>query len=410
MNITLISLVFPPEPGSARRVGELADFLAKQGHQVSVITGFPSYPTGILYPGYKKKLIYREIWHDRVNVFRMYLYTSPKRDVFIHRLFHYLTFTLTCLLGGFVSPRPDIVYVVSPPYFLGLSGWIIARLRKGKLVFDVQDFWPEAPITLGYVKNRALITFLLKMEEFIYRHADLIFALSPRMRDKIIQRKANPEKVVHVYNWVDLKVFETYQQKTEVLAQFKNHFVVLFAGNMGVAQVLDTVLDAAVLLQTHPHIVFILLGGGMERARLEARAKQLGLSNVVFMGPVTEAEVLDYFAEADVLLVTLGKAPHREAALPSKIQMYMATGKPILAAVAGAAAEVIEAAQCGIVVESESPEALAAGVLKLSAMSDETLKTLGTAGASYARQHFALENQCGYIESQLSHLLEPHGD
>jgi len=405
MNIAIVSLVFPPETGSARRVGELAQSLAGQGHQVSVVTGFPSYPKGIVYQGFRKTLIQKSRWSETADLFRVYLYTSPRRRQFAHRLLHYLTFTLTSILGGLRAPRPDVVYVVSPPYFLGFSGWLIARARGARLAFDVQDFWPEAPIALGYVKNQALVKILLWLERFIYDRCDVIFALSDLMKAKIVERGVLPQKIERVYNWVDLsELVSVPGDERRAQHNLQNKFVVLFAGNMGLAQGLDVVLDAAHLLQDRSDIAFVLLGDGIERPRLVERAQSLDLRNLLFIDAVPEKDVPPYLGMADVLLATLGRAKHREAALPSKIQVYMASAKPLLVAAEGAAAQVVQQAGCGLVVAPDAPQDLAAAVLQLQTMSPQARRDLGEAGRLYAEQNFAREQQCSLIESRLISL------
>ena len=402
MNILVISLVFPPETGSARRVGELAQFLVQQGHRVSVITGFPSYPKGVVFEGYRKTLVQKSRWEGTVDLYRVYLYTSPRRQQFVHRMLHYLTFTVSAALGGLLTVRPDAVYVVSPPYFLGLSGWFIARLRGARLAFDVQDFWPEAPIALGYVKSRLLIKALLGLERFIYSQSDVVFALSDVMKERIAKRGVPSEKIERVYNWVDLARFAPVcGDERRAHYGLKDKFVVLFAGNMGRAQGLDSVVDAAALLRDQPDIVLALLGDGVERPRLIERAHRLDLSNLLFIDAVSEGQVAPYLGMADVLLATLGRAKHREAALPSKIQVYMASAKPLLVAAEGAAVQVVQHAGCGLVVPPDDPEALAKGVLRLRDMSPWARQELGQAGRTYAEKHFERDEQCRLIESRL---------
>lgn len=387
-------------------MGELAQSLASLGHQVSVITGFPSYPKGMVYAGYCKKFVEKSQWSQAVALLRVYLHTSPNRQSSYHRILHYLSFTVMSVLGGLIAPQTAVVYVISPPYFLGLSGWLIARLRGARLAFDVQDFWPEAPIALGYVKHGWLIRMLIGLEQFIYQRSDTIFALSAVMREKILERGVLGEKIEVVYNWVDLIKFAPQAGSTLRLTQgLADRFVVLFAGNLGRAQGLDAVIDAAESLREYQDIVFVLLGEGIERVRLMERAKGLKLSNLRFMDAVPEEQVPPYLGMADVLLVTLGRARHREAALPSKIQVYMASAKPILVAAEGAAAQVIEQARCGIVAEPDEPTLLAEAVLRLRAMSKRERQVLGTNGREYAEKHFDRSQQCRRIAMRLEQIV-----
>jgi colanic acid biosynthesis glycosyl transferase WcaI len=405
MNVTIISLVFPPETGSARRTSELAESLASQGNQVAVVTGFPSYPKGSVYAGYRKKIFEKSRWAGSVDLIRVWLYTSPNRHSSYHRILHYVTFTVMSVLGGLLAPKPAVVYVISPPYFLGLSGWIVACLRGARLAFDVQDFWPEAPIALEYVKHNWLIRILIGLERFIYQRSDVIFVLSAVMREKILERGISVEKIEVVYNWVDLVKFAPRAGDTVRLAHgWVERFIVLFAGNMGRAQGLDAVVDAAEQLREYPDIVFVMLGDGIERARLIERAKSLELLNLRFIDAVPEDQVPPYLGMADVLLVTLGRAKHREAALPSKIQVYMASAKPILVAAEGAAAQVIEQARGGIVVAPDDPTSLAEAVLRLRTMSKMERQALGTNAREYAEKHFDRAQQCRRIALRLEDI------
>jgi glycosyltransferase involved in cell wall biosynthesis len=407
MRILIISLVFPPETGAARRVGELAQSLSLIGHQVSVVTGFPSYPTGIVYRGYHKVLFKRERWENCIDLVRVYLYTSSQRKKFFHRLVHYLTFTFSSIMGGLLSHRPDVIYVVSPPYFLGISGWILSKFRRARLVLDVQDLWPAAPIALGYIKNRFAIKFLLGMETFIYTRSRLIFALSDVMKDRIYKRGVPLDKIKTIYNWVDLTKYKSvHADDLKIQLGIQDRFVILFAGNLGQAQGLESVIQTANLLKTHSDILFVFLGEGIEKPRLMDLVKSLHLSNVLFLDGVQEEQVPVYLGMADVLLATLGRAKHREAAVPSKIQTYMSSEKPLLLAIEGAAAQIVEQANCGIVVPPDDSDALAKAVLQLKNFSPFERKEMGRNGKAYAEQFFDREKQCLYISACLNEIVE----
>ncbi len=406
MHILIISLIFPPEKGSARRVGELAAALAQAGNQVTVVTGFPSYPTGSVFQGYTRKFLQRERWEERMDVYRVFLHVSPKRKQAFHRLAHYLSFTVSSVIGGLLAPRPDIVYVVSPPYFLGFSGWLISLLRGARLVFDVQDFWPEAPIAMGYVKNGLLIKALFGFERFIYNKSKRIFTLSDVMKERIIARGVAAGKIIRVYNWVNF--FGLTLESDEALRArlgLRNKFIALFAGNMGLAQGLDNVLRAAKALESQPEVVVVLLGDGIERANLMHLAQEMNLRNVLFLDAVPESEVSSYLSIAHVLLIPLARAKHREGAIPSKIQMYMANRKPMVVAAEGAAAQIVQQAKCGIAVPPEDPAALAQAILCVKDMSPQTRNELGQAGRRFAEENFDYMQQCGRIETHLRQLF-----
>ncbi len=408
MNILMLSLIFPPETGSARRVGELADFFAGKGHDVSVVTGFPTYPQGALYPGFRKNLIRREQLSEKLSVTRVWLYTTPKRFSTLRRLVHYGTFTVSSFFAMLTCKRPDVIYVVSHPYFLGLSAILLRLLRGGKIVLDVQDSWPEAPIALGYIRWQWLIRMLVSTEKYVYRAANLISTLSPEMASRLIFRGAEPEKVETVYNWVDHRRFSPVDGGAlRSRLGLDGLFVVLYAGNIGKPQGLDVVISAAGIVQDSAKIHYVIIGDGAEKRTLQELARSHGVTNVSFLPAVPESEIIDYLGMADALLVHLTKAPHRSGVIPSKLQIYMAAGKPILLGAVGASARIVADASCGVVFEPGSPEGLAEAAQRVAATTPEERQALGMTGRAYAMQHFDLTAQCSRSEQLIAELIAP---
>ena len=184
-------------------------------------------------------------------------------------------------------------------------------------------------------------------------------------------------------------------------------FIILFAGNLGMAQYLDNVLEAASIIQKkkEDNILFVFLGEGVEKQRLMDKSQEMGLKNVIFLNGVPETEVPEYLGMADVLLSNLGRAPHREAAIPSKIQVYMTSCKPLLVAAEGATVQLVKEAKCGLVVSPDNPEALSNAVLELSNMNVEERHKLGKAAREYAIQHFDLKKQCVFYDQKLKEIV-----
>ncbi len=407
MKITIISLIFPPETGAARRVGEIVQFLAEKGHDVTVITGYPNYPKGVIFEGYKNRFIEKSIWKDKVNIYRVGLYITSKRSSFKHRLLQYLSFMLSSFIGSLQGAKPDVIYFLSPPYFLGITAWLAAKIRGAKLAMDVQDFWPEAAIAVGWVKNKTFIKFLYATERFIYRKCDTIFTVSDVMKRKIIERGIPEDKIFPNLNWCDTNTYAPVSgDSIRKLHNLEAMFVILFAGNLGIAQSLDNVLEAAKILQANDDntIVFVLLGEGVEKSRLVEKGAKLKLNNVKFLPGVPESEVPYYFGMSNVLLSNLGRAPHREAAIPSKIQVYMTSAKPLLVAAEGASVQLVEKAICGITVPPDDPVALSKAALELAGMSKDRREQLGRAAREYAIEHFDLKKQCAFCERKLKEI------
>ncbi len=337
-------------------------------------------------------------------MYRVFTHISSNRQSSLNRALNYLSFSVFSLIGLLSGPRPEVVYVASPPYFLGLSGWFGSVLRGARFVFDVQDLWPDAPIALGYVKSKWAIRFLKAIERFIYARASLIFTLSETMRTRVADRVKDKSKVLLVHNWVDLQEYgpvDGLSLKRRLGLEGK--FIALFAGNIGKAQGLDMVLDAALELLGNPNVQFVVLGDGIEKERIMNRANESFITNISFRESVPEDQVPMYLGMADVLLVTLARAKHREAAIPSKLQVYMASAKPIVVAAEGAAAQVVQIAGCGLATSPHNGKALAEAIEAVRRMSDAERDRLGQAGRLYATKHFSMKQQCGEIER---HLVE----
>jgi glycosyltransferase involved in cell wall biosynthesis len=317
----------------------------------------------------------------------------------------YLSFAIFSLIGLMAGPKPDVVYVASPPYFLGLTGWVACVLRRSKLVMDIQDLWPDAPIALGYIKSKWMIQLLKAIEQFIYARASLVFTISETMRTLVAERVKDGSKVWLVCNWVDLKEYGPVDgMALKSRLGFEGKFIALFAGNIGKAQGLDMVLDAARECGDNPDVQFVVLGDGIEKERMMNRAEQLSMRNISFLDPVPEDQVPAHLGMADVLLVTLARAKHREAVIPSKLQVYMASAKPIVVAAEGAAAEVVRIANCGITAAPHDGKALAEAVDAVRRMSNSERDRLGQAGRLYAQEHFSMKRQCAEIERHLVEL------
>ncbi|TAJ60729.1 glycosyltransferase family 4 protein [Variovorax sp.] len=387
--VLLLTQWFDPEPTFKGIV--FARELVRQGFEVEVLTGFPNYPGGKVYPGYRIKLLQREVI-DGVHVTRVPLYPNHDQSA-LKRVLNYASFAASSLVYGlFMARRPDVIYAYHPPLTVGVTAGLLRLLRGVRVVYDIQDMWPDTLRATGMVSNTRALSIVAAVCRWVYRRADHIAVLSPGFKRLLLERGVQQSKVEVIYNWADEVSLGAQQGQVPVSFPGQERFRVLFAGNMGKAQALDAVLDAAALLQArNSRVCFVLLGGGVEVARLKQRTADLQLRNVVFLPSVPMSEVGVLLNAADALLVHLRKDPLFEITIPSKTQAYMAVGKPLLMAVDGDAAELVAQSGGGVVVESENGNALAEAVEAMSAMPVDALSAIGHRAQHYYREQLALK-------------------
>jgi glycosyltransferase involved in cell wall biosynthesis len=405
VRILLLTQWFQPEPflkGLA-----FARALAERGHRVEVLTGFPNYPGGKLYPGYRVRLWQREFM-EGIRVNRAALYPSHDQSG-LRRMVNYLSFALSCLLlSPWLTRKADVIYVYNL-VTLGPAAFLLRLLFGARVIIDIQDLWPESVINSRMLNSRAAHRILAAICNWIYRQADWLVVLSPGFKEALAQRGVQPEKIEVIYNWCD----ESSQRpaaRDEALAQklgLTGRFNVMFAGTMGTAQGLDTLLTAAQRCRVLvPEAQFVLVGGGVDRARLESRAAELGLINVRFL-PRQEPETMgSLYALADALLVHLKDDPLYRITIPSKTQAYLSMGRPIIMAVQGDAAALIRKAGAGVVCAPEDPDALAHTVAQLAALPIEDRKRMGRAGAAYYAENLAMQVGVERFENRMQALTK----
>ena len=379
---------FDPEPTFKGLV--FARALVKQGFEVEVVTGFPNYPGGKIYPGFKLKLFQRE-FIDGVKITRLPLYPSHGQSG-IGRVFNYVSFAAASLFYGVLfAKRPDVIYAYHPPLTVGIAASIIRFFRRVPVLYDIQDMWPDTLKATGMFSNDKLLGVVSKVCDWVYRHVDKLVVLSPGFKKVLIERGVPEDKIEVIYNWCAEEQI-TASAETPISFSDNARFRILFAGNMGKAQALDAVLDAAYTLQSRSRPVeFIFLGGGVEVDALKRIAIEKSLTNVTFLPAVPMAEVGGYLKAADALLVHLKKDPLFKITIPSKTQAYMAVGRPLLMAVDGDAAELVKQSGCGVVVESENVDSLVSGVELLLNSSAEELALMSQKGHDFYRKHLSLD-------------------
>ena len=391
IRILFITQWFQPEP--FYKGIPFAKALQERGYEVQVLTGFPNYPTGKVYPGYKIRFFQKESM-EGISVIRIPLYPSHDSSA-VGRIANYLSFALSAaMLGPWLIRRPDVIYVYHPPPTTYLPAFVLKLLYRVPVIYDIQDFWPDTLAATGMFNNHFGLKLVAVYCKLFYKIAAKLVVLSPGFKEKLIQNGVPENKIEIIYNWFDEKNLNPGRSSKEVseVLKHKDSFKVLFAGNMGKVQALETVLEAANLLKdSNPQIQFVFMGAGVEVEHLQAESVRMNLFNVHFLSPVPPEQMGEFLDAADVLLVHLKRDPLFEITIPSKIQAYLAAGKPILVAVPGDASELVMRAQAGFPCESENPDALAQKVVEFSRMSNGQLLQLGENGKRFYKKYMSMQ-------------------
>jgi putative colanic acid biosynthesis glycosyltransferase WcaI len=409
VKILLLTQFYPPEANSAAlKMADLAGHLTARGHQVTVVTGFPNYPDGVLHEGYRRTLCQSRVV-DGTRVIRTFVTLSPKRRQFSPRMKSYLSFMASSIYGAMRAGRQDLVYVYSPPLTLGVSGYVISRMLGAALVFDVNDLWPRAPIQLGLLKNPILIRMAEDLERFVYAKSDRVFFYSSWMREEVV-RAGTPESKTEVHPfWIDTDVFQPVSEESaaEVRRRFgiDDRLVVMYTGNLGLPQGLDTAIDCAKLLKerNHRRIQFVFVGGGADKERLVRMSEGYGLDNVLFVPPQPVSAMPAFMSAADVLLLHLDKAPFRAGTVPGKLLAYLSCGRSVLVGLEGEGADLIRQAGCGVVVEPENAEAMAQGLDRLA--DPDVRRQMGGAARQLALDRFDRKKLLASVESRFEEIV-----
>jgi colanic acid biosynthesis glycosyl transferase WcaI len=394
VKILYVSQYFPPEMGApAARVAELSRHWAQDRHEVTVLTGFPNHPTGIVPSGYRRKLrrfVAREKTNG-VNVIRTWLLPFPNRRTY-ERILNYTSFCLSAAATGLFIERPDVIIASSPQLLVGLSGWWLARCKRSRLIFEVRDLWPESLAAVGVGSTESLVyRSLARIAGFLYRNSDHIVVVTSAFKEYLVQHwLVAAEKISVVENGVEADLFSPRTEsslRTELGAEGK--FVVSYIGTMGNAHGLQTLVEAAAQLQNSvPRILFLLVGEGAEKAELVSLVRSRGLTNLRFVDQQSREKIPAYICASDACVVLLKKNDIFKTVIPSKMLEFMSCARPVILGVEGQARKILEEAQAGISIEPESPSELAQAVMRLA--EDEPLReTLGRNGRRYILQHFS---------------------
>ena len=391
MNILIITDSFPPEiKSSANLLFELSEDLAESGHQVTVITGFPKHYINNIDQRYRGKLFLCERM-NKVKVIRL-LSISFIRHIPVIRGLDQFLLSVIFFFGGISLGKQNVILTYSPPLPLGISAYLLGKIKKAPFIFNVQDIFPQSVIDLGLLKSKFLITISELMEKFIYKKAHYITVHSEGNRENIISKNVNPEKVVTIHNWVDtdlIKPVKTQDNNFRGKNNLKDKFVVSFAGTMGFAQGLEIVVNCAELLKSYKNILFLLVGDGIKKDGLINKAEDMQLNNIKFL-PVQSKKVYPFILyTSDICLVTLDKKVLTPA-VPAKLLNIMASGRPVVASMnlKGDAPKIIKSAECGYCIDADDVKGFSEAILKL--YDNPTLREdMGKNGRSYAVKYFS---------------------
>ena|ERR1017187_8950586 len=402
MRVLILSQYYKPEP--IPKPAELAEELSRMGHSVSVVTGLPNYPTGVLYPGFRLGLVQRET-ADGIQIARTFEFPYHGKNS-IGRMLNYLSFMITAPLGSFFVPRCDVMYVWHPPLTVGVAAWLIARLHGIPFIYDVQDIWPETVVLSGMLRNKFIIRMLSMLERFVYRRADHIFVVTRGALENLLEKGVTPEKVSVMPHWIDetkaAQIDSETRQRLRHTYGWTNKFVSLFAGNIGLIQGLDTVLRAAALLPRDSGFLISLVGDGADKERLRELSKSLQVDDRIQFVDRRPADEMPALMEAsDALLVHLKSAPMTHWVIPTKLFSYLSAGRPVLMAMGGAAAELVKDSSAGIIVLPEDATALAQGIRTLRDLPTEDRAEMGRRGREYLLTNFSKRTVLAQYEQKL---------
>ncbi|MGF1924171.1 MAG: glycosyltransferase family 4 protein [Bacteroidia bacterium] len=393
MKILLLHQYFlEQDDAGGSRFNELTAQWTELGHDVTVIAGM------MHYNGHQKREEYKGKWfvqnqQGNVNVWRTHVSESYNAG-FVGRLWGYFSFVFSALWAGLFKVRGkyDIILVTSPPLFIGITGYLLSRIKRKPFVFEIRDLWPESAIDTGVVTNKLIIKMAYALEAFIYKNAKKINVLTPAFKKTLIEEKGvTPEKIIFIPNAADFSLSDYLVDTFDTSAFRKVHkwekkFVITYVGAHGVANHLDQILETADLLRD-TNVLFVLIGQGMQKQQLINLAQSMKLDNVIFLDPVPKAEVFKYIFASDMGASVLKNVDTFKTVYSNKTFDYMACKKPIFMAIDGISRDLVEKSNAGIFVEPENPTDFA-NKIRYYLQNPDLIKIQGEAGYQFAKDNF----------------------
>jgi len=395
LRVVFVTITFDPEPGALRGL-PLAKWLAARGFDVRVLTAYPQYPLGRIYDGYRTRLWSREVI-EGIPVLRVPIYPSHDTNP-VRRMLTYLSFMLTAsLIGVPLVGDADVVFLYEPPPTNGIASLLLKLVRGAPVVHHIADMWPETVLASGMlprplhaIADRVLGAYC----RFLYSQATFMSVLSPGFKRMLEERGVPSRKIMVSYNWTDEEAFRPLPRDNELAVQLglAGRFNIVYAGNIGPLQGIDTVVRAAARVRdANPFIQVVIVGTGPAEAGVRALAAELGATNVLFLPRREYWEMPLINALSDVLLVHLRDYGFLASTIPSKVQVALASGRPLLLAVRGDSADLVTAAGAGLTCPPDDVEALADQMLRMAALPNGELESMGKSGHAFYLRNLSLE-------------------
>ena len=387
-NILIITQYFYPEVGAPQtRYMELCKRFLQMGYKITVLTAMPNYPKMEIHPDYKGRFYIKENFKN-IDIHRSYIFVKNTTSLKF-RLLNYFSFVFTSLITGILKIRKqELIICESPPLFLGITAIILKRFLRANLVMNIADLWPEQAEKLGLVTNKTILNITYKLEKFIYKHSDLVSGQTVGIIDSI-RGRYNNVKTYWLRNGIDVRNYQDLKVNPDLIKPFNtSDFILIYAGIIGYAQGLDTILLCANELRSYSDIKFLLVGSGPEKERLINLKKKLDLKNLIFIDPVPKSQIPELVSQTGAGIVPLKNMPFFHGAIPSKIFDILGSKKPLLLGVEGEAYDLfIKEGNCGLFFEPENHKELGQRIIELYNNPDAR-QNLGENGYKFVSEFF----------------------
>jgi len=399
VKILVVSQYFWPENF---RINDLCDALIERGYEVTVYTGLPNYPEGSFSKGYSLWGPYRES-RGKINIIRCPLIPRGESKSLRLALNYFSFFFLASLLAPFlVRGKFDRIFVYEPsPITVAIPGIVLKYLKRAPLFFWVTDLWPESLEATGVVKNKKILDSVASLVRIFYRHSDKILVTSKGFIPRVKKLGGSDSQIIYFPQWAEALFQRRPMDNFHDPLIPQSGFKIMFAGNIGSSQDFETIVKAASLLKDHRNIFFLILGDGLMRKWSEEEVEKLGLkSNFIFLGKKPVDLMPEYYSKADVMLMSLTNTDLFSITVPSKLQSYLASKKPILASMNGEGADIVRDSYSGMTSEAGNPKMLAETILKMSQLPQDELCLMGENSLKCYQEQFEREKLISLLESE----------